>query len=166
MSIILTKELAAQAVQMVRPSVEALMMSGRFKRPTLHIVIGDPSFKPHDANRERCWRNNGILHQETIGNTSDWERPYDSIALSKTYLSWQHGMPTQILQARCPHLLEYGDTTFFGSAVRDGLVVGVSGVQPYFDQMVAEWVLEACRALCIEAMTTGQVETDKDGFIV
>lgn len=162
MSLLLDESTAKKAVEMVLPAIMRAIAALTFKRRHLHIVICDPAFLPSDATPEWQWRNNGIVYQHSLQDDDEWEHPYDTIALSKTYLSWRYGMPTQILQSRCPHLLTSGDTIYFGSAVCDGLVVGVSGVQPWFDQMVAAWVLEACRALCINARETGEMSNDGD----
>jgi hypothetical protein len=51
-----------------------------------------------------------------------------------------------------PHLYEPGDTKYIGSAIsRCGrLIVGVSGVQDYFDEMIAKWIVSAIEALAIQ----------------
>lgn len=171
MSAILTKEVATKAVGMVMPAILALMDCSVLKRRDLHIVIADPTFQPTPSSDcptlREAWDKGGILHEHSMGEKPSWAHPYHRIARSKTYLSWRYGLPSQIIQARMPHLLEDGDTKHFGSAVADGLVVGVSGVQPYFDQMIAGWILEACRALCIEAVAVGAIKCDEGGnFLV
>jgi hypothetical protein len=152
MSFLLTKTLVADAIDMVLPVIELCQQNGVFKRKDLHIVVSVPGIPPGSLSREE-WMKKGILFEHSIGDSSMWEYPYDAIARSKCYLSWCHGMPTQILQTRAPWCLDEGDTIYYGSAVSDGLVVAVSGVQPYYDQMISEMVLSACRALCIDAYT-------------
>lgn len=157
MSALLTQVEAAKAVEMVLPAVQTLMGQGVLKRHHLHIVVLDPAFTPADLP-VGVWREKAILYEHSLGDPKEWQKPYDMFARSKAFLSWRYGLPTQVIQTRCPHLLEAGETAYYGSAVSDGLVVGVSGVQPYYDQMIASWVLEACRALAIERHL--EVKTD------
>lgn len=157
MSGLLTRVEAAKAVEMVLPAVQALMGQDVLKRRHLHIVVLDPAFTPADIP-VAVWQVKAILFEHSVGDRKEWKKPYDTFARSKAFLSWRYGLPTQAIQSRCPHLLEAGETVYYGSAISDGLVVGVSGVQPYFDQMIASWVLEACRALAIERHL--EVKTD------
>jgi hypothetical protein len=149
-SFFLTEDVARQAVNFVLPAVQALIDAKVVKRGDMHIVIGKPDIDAGSISRE-VWYMDGILYQHSLGIRSKWGNPYDEIARSKCYLSWRHGMPTQLIQACAPHLLERGDTGYYGSAVSHGLAVACSGVQPYFDQMISSWVLEMCRALAIDA---------------
>lgn len=172
MSAILTRELAARAVAMTIPSLDVMAEDGTIKRSARHIVIVDPTalpqqvaFEESDVVRLGDEDPEFILYEESFGNQEEWTGDYKSIARSKALLSHVYRMPTQLIQQRYPYLLVPGDTTFFGSAYADGLAVACSGVQPYFDEMIAWWVLSACRALAIEAVTTGAFSVDGDGFL-
>ena len=161
MSHLLTREVAQRAVEFTLPAVQRLIETKVLKRGDLHIVIAQP-FVP-DNVKESFWYKKGILYEHSLGDPEKWKYPFKKIARSKCYLSWRYGMPTQLLQVRAPHLLGSDSTIYYGSAVSDGLAVACSGVQSYFDQMISGWVLEACRALCIqgrEALGEG-----KDGFV-
>lgn len=162
MSVLLTKDRAEEAVQMIMPAIRQLMENSTPPQSDLHIVIADPVLIPGDPEATRLWGSTGIIYEESLGNRKKWKHSYDIIARSKTHLSWRYGMSSQVLQVRCPYLLQPGSTIWFGSAVSDGLVVGVSGLAPYYDQMIASWVLEACRALCIAARETGHLPNDGD----
>lgn len=148
MSYLLRKEIAWLAVQYTFPAVQRLIETKVLKRSDLHIVVASPLI-PENI-KEDFWYEKGILYEYSIGDPEKWEFPFKKIARSKCYLSWRYQMPTQVIQARAPHLLGSDSTLYYGSAVSDGLVVACSGVQPYFDQMISSWVLEACRALCIQ----------------
>lgn len=163
MSHLLTQEVARQAVGFVLPALQPLIEGGTFKCGDLHIVIANPSVAAGSMT-ESQWYEGGILYEHSVGERSAWQFPFDKIARSKCHLSWRYVMPTQVLQALAPHLLNAGDTVYYGSAVRDGLVVACSGVQPFYDQMVSAWVLEACRALCIQGREALE-STHRDGFI-
>ncbi len=158
---IFTEKVARRAVEFTLPSVQQLIGANILKRGDLHIVIAQPLVP--DNVKESFWYETGILYEHSLGDPKTWECDFKAIARSKCYLSWRYQMPTQMLQTRAPHLLNHDSTVYHGSAVSDGLVVACSGVQAYFDQMVSGWVLEACRALCIqgrEALGEGC-----DGFV-
>lgn len=142
MSYLLDKGTAQKAVEMVMPLILAAMESRVFKRRHLHIVVLDPAVTPNNDLP--------VLYENSIGDVSQWEHPYDQIARSKADLTWKWGIPTRELQLRMPHVLQPGDTLFGGSACVDGIVVGVSGVQPHFDEMIATMVAAACKALSTE----------------
>jgi hypothetical protein len=148
---------ARKAVQFVLPSIETLMASLEFSRKNLHIVIVDPLVLPVNID-SNTWAERAILYEHPIGIEAEWQRDFRAIARSKARLSWLHQMPSQLIQARAPYLVGDADTTYFGSAVRDGLVVAASGVQPHYDQMVSEWVLEALRALAINERAVMKAE--------
>lgn len=152
MSRLLTAEVAQKAVEFLLPAIKQLMDSSVFKRDDLHIVIAKPLFP--DNRDEVDWHESGILYEYSMGDREKWEYQFQAIARAKCYMSWRTGMSTQMLQVRAPHLLQKCDTVFYGSAVSDGLVVACSGVQPFYDQMISHWVLEACRALCIQGRET------------
>ena len=160
---IFTREIAERAVHFVLPSIKKLMELGLLKRTHLHVVVSDMVHRSVIATEED-WNSSCILYEYSMGDRSAWELPFDKIARSKCYLSWRYGLPTQVLQTRCPHFLAEGDTIYYGSAARDGLAVACSGVQPYFDGMISEWVLEAMRALCIERREELE-KAHKKGFI-
>lgn len=164
MSHLLTREVAQQAVEFVLPAVMRLIEGKTFKRGDLHIVIAKVGLIPNSM-AFTLWCEEGILYEHSIGDRGAWYLDFGHIARSKCYLSWRHGMSTQMLQARAPYLLELGDTVYYGSAVSDELVVACSGVQPYFDQMISSWVLEACRALCIQGREALE-SNHQEGFIV
>ncbi len=84
----------------------------------------------------------------------DQDQKYVEIASKKALLSARTGMPSSVIQQQCPHLYEIGDTKWGGSTVMPGgIVVAFSGVQAVFDEMIAEWVASAIRAICRYEMT-------------
>lgn len=140
----LTRTICESALNRITPAIE-YSIGCDFKRGDFHVVVANPLISPGSLAKEE-WMQTGIFFEMSYGDVSSWDAPFDDIARSKAYLSWQHQMPTQHLQSRCPYLLQSGDTVYYGSAVEDRLVVAVSGFQPYFDAMVSEWMLSAIRA--------------------
>ena len=108
----------------------------------LHVVILDPGRSPHDGTFE-----DAVLLEHSVGDRARWDADYAAFARAKALLSWRHGMGSHALQATSPHLLRSGDTVLAGSAWLDGIVVGVSGAHPHYDEAFA-----MCIAACLRAV--------------
>lgn len=143
-----TEETAKAAVAMTLPAILQMMHAGIFKRKHLHIVVMDPA-KPFSGGYEF---EHSILYEYSIGSPGEWQWPYGEIAASKAEVTWRTGHPTRAVRDAMPHLYEPGDTKYIGSVIsRCGrLIVGVSGVQDYFDEMIAKWIVSAIEALAIQ----------------
>lgn len=154
---------AVEAVRMVLPVAMVLMKDlGKFG---FHIVVANPTVKVGEGMSVEDWRNaDGILHQQSAGDRATWHKTYDTIALSKTHLSAREGMSTRDIQTYRSYLLAEGDTTYFGSAHEHGVTVGVSGLPPHFDEMIAKMVLAAFRALWEDGSADRAV--DDNGFLL
>jgi hypothetical protein len=50
--------------------------------------------------------------------------------------------------------MERGDPRYWGSCIFDGVIVGVSGVQPHFDELFARMT---AAAICAEAMNYAEM---------
>ena len=166
MSLLLNKELAQAAVDAVMPAISALMHDRHspLKRKTACILVANPSVIPTSPEMRDEWvEAGGILHRHDIGD--NWEYPFDKIATSKLHLSMLYRMSTREIQFNQPWLTENGDTSYYGSVYCDGLAVACSGVQPYFDEMISEWVLSSIRGYCFHAVDTQPDSfVDKNGF--
>lgn len=138
----LSADVLKRATSNVRPAIIAMMASGMAKRSHLFVGITDPLLRPGD----RRGFEDAIIYAESMGNPDNWQYPYEDIAKSKGRISWETGLPSQIVQERDPYLLRPEDTPYFGTAVQNGLVVFVSGVEAFNDQLFAEWYASAVRA--------------------
>ena len=156
-SFFLTAKLAMEAVLVVLPAIEAMMETGRAKRRDLQIIVMDPA-KPFGSGATFT---SAILYEHQLGDSEAWEHDYYRVARSKAEVSWRTGFPSHLVQQRMPYLYQDGDTRWGGSVVLEGQVVGVSGVQWYWDEMFSYWIAAACRALSIEAAQV-VYETDID----
>lgn len=151
----LTKEVVSSAVNIVEGAVTKAYAHKILKRQDMCIVVLDPAvpyspvvdFKSAVLHTERRW-------------DSQWEHPYDQIALGKAKLTWRTGMPSDEVHRSAPHLLQPGDVLLGGSTVRDGLIVACSGVQPHYDRMIAEWVASTIIAMCIDFRLADKSDTD------
>lgn len=141
-SILLTKELAQEAVELVEPSIIKLFKT-RAKRPCFHVVVLDPTIFPWDAQFD-----DAILYEHSF-NKEAWDKDFARVARSKAYQSWRdgRGMPNILHQEISPALLQAGDTEAWSSFTWYGLTVAGSGVQRWFDFMIGGWVALACQML-------------------
>ena len=145
-SYILTKEMALQAVEIATASFERIVELGISDRKTLHIVIMDPAKRPEFGDKFE----DAILCEASIG---DPIARYKKIAHEKARFAWMHGTPSQAGQQFYPHLYTKGMTKFGGGIFLHRIAVGASGVEYQFDQMTAEIIACACRALAVDEMT-------------
>jgi len=137
----LDRNAAEKAVDMALPLIRGLMAEPG-QSGFLAIVIMDPARRPGDSAFA-----DAVLYEHVIGDRAQWDADYAGFARAKAKLSWRHGMDTHTLQTVRPHLLEAGDTVLWGSAVLDGIVVGVSGAYAWYDEAIA-----ACVAACLRAV--------------
>lgn len=145
----LNEHICATAWETILPAVEAAASNGTTNKLAGCIVVLD---------LKQDYR----LFSRTIGEPEDNEK-YIAIATAKAHISQKTGLPSSRVQQEFPYLYEAGDTKWGGSVVAPGgLVVAFSGVQAVFDEMIAEWMASAIRALCRWEMTKpdGVMSTD------
>ncbi len=141
----LTEELAKFAIETVSTAMmETPPMGDLLKRQTYHIVILVPAMKDDREANFPDWPNYPlvphVLYEHSVGDRADWTAKYDEVARCKALQLW-HGRNddrTDII----PHLLFPGDAPFYGGVYRQGIVVTCSGVQPWFDKMIAGMVAD------------------------
>ncbi len=139
-SFILDREIAKKAIEIVEPSILAAMESGIVKRKALSICILNP-------------QGEGIIllqHSINIGEAKEWKHPFDKIAMSKATTAQGKRKNTSYVRDLEPQMLVQGNTIYSGGAYFQGIAVGVSGVEEYFDEMIAKWIVHTTRALCLE----------------
>ena len=151
----LTKAIALQAIYVALYAVMGKNgpLRPRPKRNHCHIVILVPGMEDACEGEYPDWPNyplTPVLLCEYGYNCGDaWEHPYDSIARCKALQLWtgrNDGRAGVI-----PHLLFPGDTPYWGGVKRDGIVVACSGVEPYFDRLIAGIVCDTLIALAHDA---------------
>lgn len=141
------EEAAKQAVELVKPSIEALFE--RTNRKELHIVIMDPRLKPWETDFK-----DAVLYQESIRNSDVWEHPFDDFARNKAEQAWRNSEANIVMQTRHPSALREGDIPFYGSFVYGGMVVACSGVEQWFDMLVSGWIALAFEQLMVHEHQT------------
>ncbi len=108
----------------------------------LCIVVLDPGIAPGEAPFEAT-----ILHEHAIGDRSAWDADYAAFARAKARVSWEHQRDAHSVQSLAPHRLRAGDTLLWGGVCLDGIVVGVSGAMPWYDEAFAVAVAANVRAI-------------------
>jgi hypothetical protein len=130
----LDKALAKKAVEMARPSIIKAIQQEIFKRKCLSICILDP-------------KSGEVVYSEDIGK-NETGHDFKKIARSKAKISYREKVDTLIVREQRTCFLEPGETTYQGGVYFRGYVVGVSGVEPWFDEMIALWIAAPLQALC------------------
>lgn len=138
---------AQRAVAMALPSIESAVgqrdVSGT---GFLSIVVVDPGLAPGDCTFEEA-----ILFEHDIGERAQWDADYNAFARAKARQAWLHSMDTHRLHALQPHRLRAGDVAVWGAVCLDGIVVGVSGAHPWYDEAFATMIAASLRALAKES---------------
>lgn len=149
-SYLLTMEVAQKATEMAISSFDRLFIDGALeaKRRAMAVVVLDPTQPFGDGAKF----SEAVLYEGRVGEIG-WERNYAKIAKLKAWLSWRTGLPAHLVREQSPYLYLFDDVKYGGSVVFEGgLIVGASGVEWYFDRMVAYWTAAACQALCMQKM--------------
>lgn len=142
----LSERLCSTAWDLVAPAVERAWASGLTERRAGCVVVLDEPLPGPTAARAAA--------PLFIGYVEEGEDPelYRVHALAKAEVSARTGLSSRGLQQQAPHLYRPGMTKWGGSVVRDGLVCAFSGVQPVFDEMIADWMAGAVISLCRHEM--------------
>jgi hypothetical protein len=142
-----TREVARKAIELALPMLEAGRADpGVVGSGFLHVVVMDPFRVPARAGFEEA-----ILYEHSLGDRSAWDADYSAFARAKARLSWETGLSSHEVQTLRPHLLPAGATSLWGSVCLDGIVVGISGAFPWFDEAYAHAIACMIRALAKSA---------------
>lgn len=144
-------ELAKQAVELVKPSINALLQGDLTNREVIHIVMMNPKLKPWESEFE-----DAILYEESIGDFSTYNIPFRDLARNKAKQAWREQQSNINLKIH-PSSLQDDDCPFYGSFVYGNIVVSCSGVQQWFDMLVAGWI-----ALAFEQLSIHQQEQNNN----
>jgi len=137
------RDLAAEAVAMALPLLEAAMRHPEYgDSGFLHIVVMNPAATVAETPFE-----DAILYEHSIGDRARWDADYAAFARAKARLSWRFQEDSAVVINLRPHALREDDTLLWGSVWLDGIVVGVSGAFPCFDEAYSGIVAMCLRAL-------------------
>ena len=134
---------AQAAIEFVMPSIQAGMDDRRVgESGFLYIVVVDPALRPGDCRFE-----DAILHEHAVGDRAAWDADYALYAREKARVCWRHQRSGHELRTCSPHLLSTTETGVWGGVWLDGITVGVSGADPWFDEAIGLSVAAALRAI-------------------
>ncbi|OWW19773.1 hypothetical protein [Noviherbaspirillum denitrificans] len=151
-SYLIDRHAAEKAVGLALPMIhEAMKLKEVGESGFLYIVVMDPLRGPHNASFEEA-----ILYEYSVGDRSKWDADYAGFARAKARVAWRTGMDSHLVQELRPWLLEPGDTVLWGTAVVDGITVGVSGANPWYDEAFAGTV-----AMCLRAVAKAGIVQER-----
>ncbi|SAI06912.1 Uncharacterised protein [Bordetella ansorpii] len=134
---------AARAVELVMPMLRAAVADGRIgDSQCLHVVVMHPLKTPGNATFEEA-----VLYEASVGDRDRWDADYAAYARGKAALSWRTGQNSHAVCTTVAHLLRPEDTALWGSVWHEGIIVGVSGAQPWYDEAFAGAVAHAFKAV-------------------
>lgn len=142
-SYFIDRHAAEKAVTLSLPMIrEAMMHKEVGESGFLYIVVMDPLRTPANSSFEEA-----ILYEHALGDREKWDADYAGFARAKAKVSWSTGLDSHLVQELRPHLLAAKDTVLWGSVAIDGIVVGVSGANPWYDEAFAGTI-----AMCLRAV--------------
>lgn len=166
-STLLTTEVCEAAVEIVRPSAQALVDLGYTgDRHDLYGVMHDPTitYAPGRSIDEAIlWE--GVI----VGDPLNGKDDFRGIARGKARVSWRTGQSTRYVAEMAPHLFssdDGDDVKHPGSHVIDGRVAATSGFQNWFDEAVSGALLGWSWALTMGLMKGGQTANPGNHFVV
>lgn len=144
---------AEKAVALALPMIhEAMQHKEVGESGFLYIVVMDPLLGPGNCSFEEA-----ILYEHAVGDRDRWDADYAAFAHAKARVAWRTGMDGHLVQELRPHLLTARDTVLWGSVVVDGIVVGVSGANPWYDEAFAGTV-----GMCLRAIAKGGIAMERE----
>ena len=143
-SFFLVANLAKKAVEIVMPLIKIALKRGIFKRKCLSICVLNP-------------KTGEVIYTENIGENNT-KHNFSKIARSKAKISWRAKADTLIVRERRVWSFEKGETVYQGGVYFRGYTVGVSGVESWYDEMIAYCIAATLHALC-------RNELEKEGDI-
>src|SRR5256885_14064954 len=137
------RDAAQQAITMALPMIETAMRDAEFcGSGFLYIVVMDPALQPGEIPF-----GDAVLAEHAIGDRTRWDADYAGFARAKARVSWLAQRGSHEIQALRSHGLRHGDSVLWGSACLDGIVVGVSGAHPWWDEAFATAIAANLRAI-------------------
>ena len=116
------EKLICSALDLLRPAISDLLLRRSGKKGFYWVVL-DP-------------KTGAVAVTGKYGEPDD-RHDYAAIALSKANQAWGSGLPNRLIP---PTALEPGDTPYYGSWVCEGIACGVSGVEPWYDELLSMWL--------------------------
>jgi hypothetical protein len=141
------RDTAARAVRLALPMIISAMDSREAgDSGFLHIVVMNPLMPSGEAVFE-----DAILYEHSLGDPDRWDADYAAYARGKARMSWRSQQNGQAICDLAPHCMAAGEQPLWGGMVVSGVVVGVSGCFPWFDEAFAGAIAHVFIACAKEA---------------
>ena len=151
-SYFIDRHAAEKAVGLSLPLIqEAMKRKEVGESGFLYIVVMDPLLGSHTSSFEEA-----ILYEYAVGDRTKWDADYAAFAKAKARVAWRTGLDGHMVQELRPHMLTARDTVLWGSVVVDGIVVAVSGANPWYDEAFAGTV-----AMCLRAIAKAGIADER-----
>jgi hypothetical protein len=151
-SYFIDRHAAEKAVGLSLPLIqEAMKLKEVGESGFLYVVVMDPLLNPQASSFEEA-----ILYEYAVGDRSKWDADYAAFAKAKARVAWRTGLDGHMVQELRPHMLTARDTVLWGSVVVDGIVVAVSGANPWYDEAFAGTV-----AMCLRAIAKAGIAEER-----
>jgi hypothetical protein len=151
-SYFIDRHAAEKAVGFSLPLIqEAMKLKEVGESGFLYVVVMDPLLNPQASSFEEA-----ILYEYAVGDRSKWDADYAAFAKAKARVAWRTGLDGHMVQELRPHMLTARDTVLWGSVVVDGIVVAVSGANPWYDEAFAGTV-----AMCLRAIAKAGIAEER-----
>jgi hypothetical protein len=142
--LVLDEKLALKAIELAGVPVAQALFKGPANRSHGQLIVG---VRDVDGT-------GSVLATRTFGLPQDWQYPFDAIAEGKFNITVRTGLPSREVQFLHPELIEADDVIYYGSAIVGNIVVAYSGIQAYFDEVIAYAVAYMLRALVQNELET------------
>lgn len=134
---------AMLAVELVMPMIQLGLETKRIgESGFLYIVIMNPG-----RHSGECRFEDAVLHEHAVGDRSAWDADYALYAREKARVCWVHRRSGHELRACSPHLLRDTETGVWGGVWLDGIAIGISGADPWYDEAIGLSIAAALRAV-------------------
>jgi hypothetical protein len=128
---------------MAMPMIDAVMADKEVVGSGfLYIVVMDPGVAPGEIPF-----GDAVLVEHAVGDRTKWDADYAGFARAKAHVSWTRGRGSHEVQSLRTHALRRGESVLWGSVCLDGIVVGVSGAHPWWDEAFATAIAANLRAI-------------------
>lgn len=138
-----TRASAQHAVQLALPLLEQARQNTEIgESGFLYVVVMDPN-RPYPMYEFE----DAILYEHAVGDPNEWDADYGRFARDKARVSWRTGMDGHAVRYLQPYRLLDGDSGLWGGVCIDGIAIGVSGANPWFDEAFAATVAHCFKAV-------------------
>ncbi len=142
---------AERAIDIASSLVERMFDEPWIRRQDFHLMV---------SRRQRRGTFD-ILAERSYGNVEDCKNIYRPIVVSKTGISARTGLNSREAQLLHPLLIDRTDTKYWGSVIKDDIIVAGSGEQAFVDEGIALTTLAICMMLAQQNMEIARADADR-----